>query len=118
MKVSSRMETTRHRSNESATGSDRVSTEVDSLKESFGQLRSDVMDLLSHAFGIGRGGAEIAKDRASDAVQNLKGHISDLKSHGADGLTAIERKIEEKPLQSALIAFGVGYVLAKVLGRR
>ena len=109
---------TRHRTSDNDTGTARVTNEVDGLKESFGQLRSDVIDLISHAFGVGRGGAEIAKGRASDAVDNLKSKITDLKSHGADGLTALERKIEDKPLQAALIAFGVGYVLAKVFSRR
>jgi len=95
-----------------------MSGEVESLKSSFGQLRHDVMDLLGHAFGIGREGAGAAKEGAAEAVDALKSRLTDLKTRGADGVSAVERKIEENPLPAALIAFGVGYVIAKIMTRR
>jgi len=92
--------------------------ELESLKSSFGQLRGDVMDLLSHAFGVGREGAGAAKEGASEAMEALKDRMKDLKARGSDGVSAVEKKIEENPIPAALIAFGVGYVLAKFLTRR
>lgn len=92
--------------------------ELESLKGSFGQLRHDVMDLLGHAFGIGREGADAAKEGAAEAVDALKSRLKDLKSRGADSLSAVESKIEENPIPAALIAFGVGYVIAKLMTRR
>ncbi|MBC7783551.1 MAG: hypothetical protein H7144_06905 [Burkholderiales bacterium] len=95
-----------------------VNSELDSLKESFSQLRTDVVDVLNHAFGLGRSSAEAAKESASDAVVRVKDQISSLKERGTDSLSNVERKIEENPLPAALIAFGAGYLIAKVLGRR
>ena len=96
----------------------RVSQELDNLKSSFGQLRQDVSNLLSEAFGLGRTGAGIARDGANTAVESLKSRMSDLKDRGAEQVASVEHRIEENPLTSALIAFGIGFVLAKILTRR
>jgi len=95
-----------------------TSAELDGIKTSFTQLRQDVVELFSHAFGLGRGAAEGAKESASDAVENLKSRLADLRERGADQVSAVGKKIEENPMPAALIAFGVGFVVAKLLSRR
>jgi ElaB/YqjD/DUF883 family membrane-anchored ribosome-binding protein len=98
--------------------SDRLSEDLEQLKSSFGQLRSDVTDLLTRAMGFGRHGAYMARDGASAAVDVARSRLSDLKDRGYEGVQSVEQRIEENPLTSALIAFGVGFVLAKILTRR
>jgi len=98
-------------------GSGDMQQEMDSLKEGFNKLRTDVSDLFTHAFGVGRGGANYAREYGTDAIEQLKGRFEDLRTRGADQMQMFEHRIEENPLQSALIAFGVGFIVAKILGR-
>jgi len=98
--------------------SEKMSDEMQQLKDGFSQLRADVVDLFSHAFGWGKSGASVARDSASEAMDSLKSKYADLKARGSDQLEDFEHKIEENPLASALIAFGVGFLVAKLFGRR
>lgn len=104
--------------NETKRAGGRVTDDVESIKSSFSQLRHDVLELLGSAFGLGKSGAEYAKDSAGDAVEAMKLRLTDLKERGADRMHAVEKKIEENPLPAALIAFGVGFLIAKILTRR
>jgi ElaB/YqjD/DUF883 family membrane-anchored ribosome-binding protein len=97
---------------------DRVAAEIDGIKDSFAQLKHDMVELFSRAFGLGRAGADVAKDQAADAVENLKHRLADLKEAGSDRLANVSKKIEQNPVQAALIAFGVGFLLAKLMGGR
>jgi ElaB/YqjD/DUF883 family membrane-anchored ribosome-binding protein len=98
--------------------SDEMTNEIDALKGSLTQLRGDVVDLVSHAFGIGRGGAASAKESAGDAIEQLKARLSDLRSRGGEQVAAVERQIEEKPMQAAMVAFGIGFIAAMLFSRR
>ena len=112
------METATDRTKDVQDSSHRMTEDIESIKTGFAQLRRDVMDLLGSALGLGRHGAEAARDNAAGAVDALKSRLADLKDRGADGVSAVEKKIEDNPLPAALIAFGVGFVLAKFLSRR
>jgi len=110
------MESTTNRGMTEGSGN-QMSDEMESLRESFNKLRTDVADLFTHAMGFGRGGAEYARDYGTDAMEQLKGRFNDLRTRGADQMATFEHRIEEKPLQSAMIAFGVGFIVAKLLHR-
>lgn len=96
----------------------RTSGDVEHLRESFNQLRCDVMDLLGAAFGVGRSGMGAVKDQAAGAVEQLKGRMHELTDKGGEYVGTVGKKVEDNPIQSALIAFGVGFILAKLLSRR
>lgn len=97
---------------------DEMAGEVEALKSSFNHLRNDVVDLFHHAFGIGRSGATAATDSATDAMEHLKEKFAEFNERGADQLAAFGKKIAKNPVQSALIAFGAGYIAAKFFSRR
>ena len=61
---------------------DEVHDEIEAIKTSFKELRGDVVDLISHAFGVGRGGAHAAQGTASEAVDQLKKKLVELKGLG------------------------------------
>ena len=109
-------------SKQAAEAADEVYGEIDALKASFNELRGDVVDLISHAFGVGRGGAHVARgvarDTASDAIGQLKQKLSDLKSRGGEQVAAVERRIEDRPLPAVLVAMGIGFVVAMLFSRR
>jgi ElaB/YqjD/DUF883 family membrane-anchored ribosome-binding protein len=87
---------------------DRSPSDLDTLKSSFAQLRDDVIKLLHDTLGTGKSGALILKDRASSAV-------ADVKDRGVESVEHFGRMIGERPLLSAAISLGIGFVLADLL---
>lgn len=85
--------------------------DLEDLKNSFSQLRSDVNDLLHNAVQAGQSGA-------ATAVDGIKGGLSELKSKSAQSAGALGRQVEQYPLASALIALGTGFVLARLFARK
>jgi ElaB/YqjD/DUF883 family membrane-anchored ribosome-binding protein len=86
----------------------RFSSDLETLKGSFADLRDDVSRLLDNTLGTGKSGAGVLKDRAATAV-------GDLKDRGAESVDKLGQKIGERPLLSAAIALGIGFILAKLL---
>jgi ElaB/YqjD/DUF883 family membrane-anchored ribosome-binding protein len=95
-----------------------VQNEIDSLKDAFNKLRTDVSELFTHAFGAGRHGASMARDYGMDTVEGVKQRFSDLRDRGAEQMHAFEHRVEEQPLKSAMIAFGAGFVMALLMRHR
>lgn len=95
-----------------------MSEDLESVKVSFQHLRTDVMELLSSAFGLGKTGAGFAKGEADHAVAAMKAKLTGLKDKGSEKVQSLEGKISENPIPAALIAFGIGFLIAKVLARR
>jgi len=94
---------------------DRFSSDLETLKSSFVQLRDDVTKLIDSTMGTGKSGAGMLKDRASTAVGDLTDRMGDLKDYGVESVEKLGQKIGERPLLSAAIALGIGFVLAKLL---
>ena len=99
-----------------------MTDEIEQLKSGFSQLRGDVVNLFTHAFGLGRTGAAAARESAADAMESLKSRLSDWKERGTDSFNTyekeFEKKVSENPISSALIAFGVGFMVAKMFHHR
>lgn len=101
---------------------ERIQNDLRDLKANFSQLKSDVVKIVSNAVGAtkstARGGVDSARDQANAAVDRAREGYEDLKAKGADQYEHVGQLISEKPLAAALMAFGVGFVLAKFLTRR
>ena len=98
--------------------SEKMHTELEELKSGFAQLRSDVVNLFSHAMGFGRNGAQVAKESAAEQYESLKNRFADFKQRGAEQFGSVSKQVEEHPLGAAMIAFGIGFVFAKLMHRR
>jgi len=98
--------------------SEQMTSEMQELKQSFGQLRDDVVNLFTHAFGWGRSGAEVARDYGADAMEGLKARLDRLRDKGAVQMRSVERKIEAHPLSTTMLAFGIGFCAAAFMIRR
>lgn len=79
---------------------ERLAENFDSLKENFVQLRNDLSHMITNAFATGSSGKDVAGAEAK--------HLFDQ----------ARDKIRDNPGTSALIAFGVGYIAAKMLRHR
>ena len=97
---------------------ERIQRDLEGVKHSFGGLRKDVLDLLGAALGLGKHSAELAKDNAADAVETMKHRLHDLKDKGVEQVHQVEKKIADNPVPAMLIAFGAGFVLARMLTRK
>jgi|GEM_PF-531584 len=108
---------------------DRFSEDIGELKESFAQLKSDLHKMLDDAVGTGKAGARVVgdhanqaygkvKDEAQTAYSQAKKGAHDLKDRGADQIDTLGEKIAENPLTSAAIAFGIGFIISRLMSRR
>jgi ElaB/YqjD/DUF883 family membrane-anchored ribosome-binding protein len=97
---------------------DRLSRDLESLKNSFAQMREDVTKLLGHVLETGKDGAGVVKARASGAVDDVKDCLGECKDRGVESVEQLGQKIGENPLASTAIAFGIGFILAKLLSKR
>ncbi|HUB26487.1 MAG TPA: hypothetical protein VL992_13755 [Tepidisphaeraceae bacterium] len=95
-----------------------ISKELENLKKSFTQLRSDLTSLVGNALGAGKSGVHVVKDQANAVVDGAKSKLHDLKDKGAESAEAIEQKIADNPLISVLLAFGIGFLLARMFTRK
>ncbi|HET6655276.1 MAG TPA: DUF883 domain-containing protein [Gammaproteobacteria bacterium] len=81
-----------------------IKSEVDSLKS---ELRSLTESLKREAEAQARAGYAKARE-ASDKVRH----------QARQGAAMVEDQIEERPLISVLTAFGVGFLIGKILDRK
>ena len=112
---------------------DRLASDFDQLKNNFGQLKDDVATILKNALGAGRSGVAGAKDQAASTASSYydqargtassyadqaKDAYEDYRARGQQQVQHVGEQITEHPLASAAIAFGVGFVLAKIMTKR
>lgn len=90
----------------------------DAIVEDLSALRRDLAAFMNQMK------SEACKG-ASDAAEKTVGELADRAKHLYDSVTAqkerstkaISRQIEEQPVMSLLIAFGVGYIASRLLNR-
>lgn len=54
---------------------------------------------------------------AAENVERLRVAAEEAGGKAQEGLDRLEKRIEANPVQSTLVAFGVGFVLGRLLGR-
>ncbi|MFA0888387.1 MAG: hypothetical protein ACC613_04705 [Synergistales bacterium] len=82
--------------------------ELESLKGELGKLRTDLEELKGPVKGI----ACALKENLAEA---LGSGFEKAKVSGKKAVEVVETTVEEKPLQSVLVAFGVGLLLGKLI---
>jgi ElaB/YqjD/DUF883 family membrane-anchored ribosome-binding protein len=112
------MVTEAHEKSKSSHGADASPEDMEALKQDLTQLKDDVVHLFTRAFGLGKNSLGSVGENAHEAMEHLKHRVEELRKRGSDTVHAAGKKIEEKPIQSALIAFGIGFIVAKLLHRR
>ena len=88
--------------------------EFDVIKDDLVKLRDDISKLTS-AF------KEVTSDTVRDRVGALRGRIDEIAgdagTQGREAMDELADRIEERPLTSVLIAFGVGVLLGRLFDR-
>jgi ElaB/YqjD/DUF883 family membrane-anchored ribosome-binding protein len=96
-------------------------SDVEALKSDIGALRRDVtglvQDLISagkvEAGDAGQAFSSAARGRLNDFGVDLEG----LSDRGLEMLESVQEQIEQRPLMSMGIAFGLGMVLGSIFRR-
>lgn len=96
---------------------ERLSADLENLKSSFAALRDDVAHLIKTSVGASKASAHAVKDQAGSAVGDVKDKVHELTDRGQKQVEEFGELLSERPLTSALVAFGVGFILAKILSR-
>ncbi len=96
-----------------------IRKEVDALKNDIAQLRKDIAGLTSAvkdaaADKVDEGKAQ-ARDKIHTAWEALEGKLDEALGQGREGVRHVEQKIGEHPTASVLAAFGVGFLIAKLI---
>lgn len=95
--------------------------EMAKIRADLSQLRDDVSQ-LTRALGnsisdVARNQKARVRSMVGDARAGAESLIDDLEERGRAGVAAVEHQIEERPLTSILVAFGVGVLIAKLMDR-
>ncbi len=92
-----------------------VQQELDSLK---GQV-AELMEILkekgeSEATDI-QGDIQAQFAKYEEKIKQQLSHLNDI---GAENIDKVGAQVQEKPVTSLLVAFGVGYLMSKTLARK
>jgi ElaB/YqjD/DUF883 family membrane-anchored ribosome-binding protein len=92
-------------------GLDTLRKEIRSLASSFGEVATDEVETRGRRAraAVGR-----VTDRAGEVWDDTTKQAS---RRGREGVAAVERQIEERPLISVFLAFGIGVVIGKLINR-
>ncbi len=99
-------------------------TEIDALKEEFKDLKQDIaaltaaVEALSQSKKDGVINEEVDKDDNSSVVDQLEEDFEKYKDEGEALAQTIDSSIKTNPVRSVLVALGIGYVLARITGRK
>lgn len=94
----------------------------DDLAASLSRLRTDLDDVRHQLVRAGGETAGAARDAALEQVtamqHQLEGVADEARRRGREAGDAIDRYVRDKPMASIAMAFGVGWVMARLFGRR
>ncbi len=98
---------------------DDIRKELDALKADIARLREDIGGLSdavrSTAGESVRGAKAEAQQRLQKAWEDIEQRLEGLLDEGKTTFHGAERKIGEHPTGSVLTAFGLGFIIAKLL---
>lgn len=96
-----------------------IRKEFNELKQDFSKLRADIADLLSAVKDAGMERAAESGASLNEELQKrrerLRSALQGARVRGEKTIDDIEEGIAEHPLSSLLMAFGLGFIVAKLI---
>jgi len=81
------------------------------------QLKQDVASLKADLSSIANSLKKEAGERARHGYERVREAGEHAADYARSGAHAVEHQIEERPMVSVLSAFGIGFVIGKLLDR-
>ena len=103
---------------------DNIRKEFEELKTDFDKLRGDIAGLVDALRDAGMDRAAEAKadlgEQYSAQREKLRAALNRARARGDEAVDDLEQGIAEHPLSSLAMAFGLGFIIAKLIdgGRR
>lgn len=88
-----------------------VQNDADKVKEDIAKLKEDIAQLTQSLKGV-------AAARGAEGVDTLKRTAHQTRDQAKAFSQDLERQVADRPLTSMLVAFGVGFVIGRLLDRR
>ena len=96
------------------------SEEIDALKDDINRLREDIANLASAVIGATGdtvdGASDKVRGKAREAGDEFIGKMYEGLDHGKQFMDDLDARVARNPVGSVLVAFGVGLLIAKLLG--
>jgi ElaB/YqjD/DUF883 family membrane-anchored ribosome-binding protein len=89
-------------------------SDLAAIAEDVAKLRRDLATLMTH---VKEGGADIAQDTLEKISKEARDIYRAVAAEGEHSLKAMSKRVEEQPIASILIAFGIGLIAGKLLSR-
>ena len=98
-----------------------IRKEMDALKADIAQLREDIIGLTDAVKGTASeniaGARAQAEKHLHKAWEDIEQQLEQLLNEGKATFNNVEHKVGEHPTGSMLTAFGLGFIIAKLLDR-
>ncbi|HKJ74623.1 MAG TPA: hypothetical protein VKA19_10945 [Alphaproteobacteria bacterium] len=98
---------------------DDLRKEFDTLKADVNKLRGDVSELVDILKELGTEKTTSAKASVDEELarqrEKLRATLTDARTRGRKAAESMEGEIAEHPMSSLIAAFGLGFVIAKLL---
>lgn len=99
-----------------------MASQTETLKKDLDELRAAIDALASDVNTMSKSMSDDlaarAKSTASKARESAAGMAEDVMEKGKQTADAVEAKVQANPLQSLLMAFGLGVLLSQLINRR
>ncbi|WP_276955846.1 DUF883 family protein [Allomeiothermus silvanus] len=99
-----------------------ATNDMQALKDDLRSLRADVSSLMESLKGAASSKAKelgsTLKETSGQLGTQVKDALGTAREKGGQVASDLEARIQERPLMSVLVAFGVGLVLSRILSRR
>ncbi len=93
-------------------------TDFDAIVDDLAALKRDFATLMSQIKSGAVKGASDAAENTLDQLGDRAHHLYDnLAAQGDRSIKAIGRQVEEQPVISLLIAFGIGFIVSRLVIR-
>lgn len=89
-------------------------TDLTAISEDMAALKHDFANLLEH---LKRSGIDTAQDAMSSLSDETQRLYQGLATESERSIKALSRRVEEHPLTSLVIAFGLGLISGRFLSR-
>jgi ElaB/YqjD/DUF883 family membrane-anchored ribosome-binding protein len=91
------------------------------VESEFGTVKDDLVKLRADIANLSAALKDLTSETVHDQIDSLKGRIDrltgDAKLQGRQALDDLADHIEERPVSSILIAFGVGILIGRLFDR-
>jgi len=96
-----------------------IDRELQTLKDDFATLNQTVADLARDVKALlaatVREGEDKTRSNVHETIEGLKERMDQVRDRGQHYVDSTEQRISEHPFTSLLTAFGIGFILAKLM---